>query len=222
VQVSRAQITSYPVARTPIAGAPVARVTVATASVVNRPLVNAPLIEAPVANTPIANAPVAHAQVAPILAANKIPPQAPRPSRVSDDDLYRHAVASIQRRAYGEALGDLTAANAISPNDPRVLNAMGVAYDWLGRFDLSARYYDRAEAADPGSVVVAINRRYSKVLQRHGGTLAVNQVVMPLDASSHPVRIASAPPPPAPAPRRTAVNMQARKTASPGRETHVG
>jgi hypothetical protein len=57
-------------------------------------------------------------------------------------------------------------AKDVRPDDPRVLSAMGVVYDKLGRFDLSGRYYDAAEKADPGSKVVAIDRRYSEYLQQ--------------------------------------------------------
>ena len=53
--------------------------------------------------------------------------------------------------------------------NPRVLTALAVTYDHLGRFDLSSRYYDQAEKADPGSVVVAQDRRTSLILQQHGG-----------------------------------------------------
>jgi Flp pilus assembly protein TadD len=160
---------------------------------------------------------------------------APRPPAVSEDELYRRAVVSIQHRSFGEALGILTQARAMAPKDPRVLSAMGVVYDWLGRFDLSARCYDLAEAADPGSVVVAINRRYSNILQHHGGALVANQVVMPRDASSSPVRVeaASAGPPshahpsiarnsaPA-ATRKTALRAPTPRPASRIQESHAG
>ena len=59
---------------------------------------------------------------------------------------------------------------------------MGVVYDKLGRFDLSSRYYDLAEAADPGSKVVAIDRAYSVILQQHAAQPAVV-----LAASSNPL-----------------------------------
>jgi Flp pilus assembly protein TadD len=106
------------------------------------------------------------------------------PAPLTEDQLYRRAAALIQRRAYGEALNDLQAARADKPDDPRVLCALGVVYDWLGRFDLSAHYYDLAEAADPGSVVVAINRRYSQMLQRHGGIRLEDHVMTAADAQA--------------------------------------
>ncbi len=84
------------------------------------------------------------------------------------DRLYADAVTALKQRDYATALDALQLARARRPADPRVLTAMGVIYDKLGRFDLSARYYDEAEAADPGSKVVAIDRAYSERLQRAG------------------------------------------------------
>ncbi len=118
------------------------------------------------------------------------PPLAVRPPptpALSEEALYRRAVTAIQARSFAAALADLTAARASRPDDPRVLSALGVVYDWLGRFDLSAHYYDLAEAADPGSIVVATNRRYSRMLQQHGGADVVSDVVLARDGSSTPV-----------------------------------
>lgn len=90
-------------------------------------------------------------------------PSAPAASKA--DLYYASAVKAIDRRDYALALDMLQAAREQNPRDPRVLNAFGVVYDKLGRFDLSARYYAQAEAADPGSKVVAANQAYSAVLQ---------------------------------------------------------
>jgi Flp pilus assembly protein TadD len=145
---------------------------------------------------------------------------APAPPMVSEDDLYLRAVVSIRARAFGEALGELTTAQAVAPRDPRVLSALGVVYDWLGRFDLSARYYDLAEAADPGSLVVSINRRYSRILQRHGGAVIASQVVMPRDASNAPVPISPVSPPAIL--RKTALRAPIHKPATGLQESHAG
>jgi tetratricopeptide (TPR) repeat protein len=90
---------------------------------------------------------------------------APAPGALVDH-LYADAIKAIEHRDYASALDLLQLARARRSDDPRVLTAMGVIYDKLGRFDLSARYYDLAEAADPGSRVVAIDRLYSQRLQR--------------------------------------------------------
>ena len=157
--------------------------------------------------------------VAQIQAASR-PTYAPR-ATMSEDELYRRAVASIQRRAFGVALGDLKAAYAASPGDPRVLSALGVVYDWLGRFDLSAHYYDLAEAADPGSAVVAINRRYSRLLQRHGGAVvADDRLAAPHAVRGAPVMIATTPK--AVGATKVAQRGVLRKPMTPVRETHTG
>jgi Flp pilus assembly protein TadD len=100
----------------------------------------------------------------------------------AEDRLYARAVTDIDRRDYGEALDVLQIAKEARPKDPRVLTALGVVYDKLGRFDLSTRYYDQAEAADPGSRVVAIDRAYSKLLQRGAA----------MDPAAAPVMLAQA------------------------------
>jgi len=81
------------------------------------------------------------------------------------DTYYADAAAAIVRRDYGRALDLLQAARAQNPNDVRVLNAFGVVYDKLGRFDLSTRYYAQAEALDPKSPILASNMSYSTILQ---------------------------------------------------------
>jgi hypothetical protein len=88
------------------------------------------------------------------------------PTARASDPLYQAAVSAIERRDYALALDALQAARARSPDDPRVWNAMGVVYDKLGRFDLSARYYAQARELDPTSPEVNQNLAYSAVLQQ--------------------------------------------------------
>ena len=82
------------------------------------------------------------------------------------DRLYRSAVAAIEDRDYGLALERLQLARERAPQDVRVLNALGVIYDKLGRFDLSARFYAEASAVAPDSPVVTANLAYSHLMQR--------------------------------------------------------
>jgi tetratricopeptide (TPR) repeat protein len=82
------------------------------------------------------------------------------------DRLYNQAVAALKSRDYGRALDLLQMAKADGPQDPRVLNALGVTYDKLGRFDLSDRYYRTALLSDPNSRIVRSNMQYSAMLQR--------------------------------------------------------
>jgi hypothetical protein len=83
----------------------------------------------------------------------------------ADAVFYQDAVNAIDHRDYATALDYLQAARAKDPKNVRVLNAFGVVYDKLGRFDLSARYYAEASALDPGSTTVARNIAYSRMLQ---------------------------------------------------------
>lgn len=82
------------------------------------------------------------------------------------DRLYRSAVAAIEDRDYGLALERLQLARERAPQDVRILNALGVIYDKLGRFDLSARFYAEASAVAPDSPVVTANLAYSHLMQR--------------------------------------------------------
>jgi hypothetical protein len=90
---------------------------------------------------------------------------AANPDVPADMGYYSSAVDAINKRDYGLALNFLQAARASDPNSARVLNAFGVVYDKLGRFDLSTRYYAQAKVADPQSPIVARNTAYSQVLQ---------------------------------------------------------
>ena len=82
-----------------------------------------------------------------------------------DDRLYADAVHAIDQRDYGAALDLLQAARDRKGDDVRVLNAFGVVYDKLGRFDLSGRFYAQAQALDPNSPIVRENLAYSALLQ---------------------------------------------------------
>jgi hypothetical protein len=88
-----------------------------------------------------------------------------------DDSYYQDAVRAITGGDYARALDYLQAARQVEANDVRVLNAFGVVYDKLGRFDLSARYYAQALAVNPLSPIVSKNIAYSAVLQKMAGDL---------------------------------------------------
>ena len=117
-----------------------------------------------------------------------------RSAAAPEDALYARAVVAINQRDYGLALDVLQLAREDRANDPRVFTAMGVVYDKLGRFDLSKRYYDLAEAADPGSKFVAIDRAYSLVLQQRILTPAAPSATM-LAAAPAVMVLAAAPAP---------------------------
>jgi hypothetical protein len=110
--------------------------------------------------------------------------QASRSDSRADEVYYQGSVNAIDRRDYALALDYLQAAKERDPQDVRVLNALGVVYDKLGRFDLSARYYAQARALDPTSPIIASNMAYSRLLQ---------------GAADPALRVAAASPPAAPA-----------------------
>ncbi|OJU09367.1 MAG: hypothetical protein BGN86_08160 [Caulobacterales bacterium 68-7] len=83
----------------------------------------------------------------------------------SSDGLYASAKTSIAEGRYADAIEQLRAARDRDPSDDRVLTALGVVYDKLGRFDLSTRYYAEAKALAPDSSILAQNMAYSRVLQ---------------------------------------------------------
>ncbi len=124
-----------------------------------------------------------------------VPANAPQRSAAeAEDALYARAVAAIDQRDYGLALDVLQLARERRANDPRVLTAMGVVYDKLGRFDLSHRYYDLAEAADPGSKVVAIDRAYSLALQQRRIADRPAEAIMLAESPPATIMIAAAKP----------------------------
>jgi tetratricopeptide (TPR) repeat protein len=112
----------------------------------------------------------------------------------ADDNAYRSATTAIDNRDYALALEHLQAARERQPRDVRMLNAFGVVYDKLGRFDLSARYYAQARAIDPRSTIVLGNITYSHALQG----LANHELVTSALADAIPLRPDAAPPEPAP------------------------
>ena len=106
------------------------------------------------------------------------------PGALADDGLYLDARSAIIRRDYATALEALQAANARTPDDVRVLNAFGVVYDKLGRFDLSERYYAWAAKLDPQSSIIANNLRYSGYLRtgKSGDTALAETKPVPVPA----------------------------------------
>jgi hypothetical protein len=108
---------------------------------------------------------------------------------------YAAAVTAIDRRDYAQALELLQAARARRPNDVRVLNAFGVVYDKLGRFDLSGRYYAQAKALDASSPILAANLAYSAELQ-HRAEAPQFAAIAPTPPA--PTLAATASPPPNP------------------------
>ncbi|HVZ92360.1 MAG TPA: LytR C-terminal domain-containing protein [Rhizomicrobium sp.] len=108
-----------------------------------------------------------------------IPASANAGALASDEGDYQAAARAVENRDYALALDYLQKARDKSARDVRVFNALGVVYDKLGRFDLSARYYKQAEAIDPNSQVVRNNLAYSNVLRARVGGPAVAAELAP-------------------------------------------
>ncbi len=115
----------------------------------------------------------------------------------ASDAYYASAKTSIANGRYALAIDQLRAARERDPRDERVMNALGVVYDKLGRFDLSQRYYAEAAAIAPASEYVQHNMAYSQRLQsvRPGSTV---QEVLMAQAPIPAAAIAPAPLPAAP------------------------
>lgn len=137
-------------------------------------------------------------------------------------NLYQAAVSAIERRDYARALDLLQAARDSAPQDARVLNAFGVVYDKLGRFDLSNRYYAQAQTADPGSSIVAENRAYSSVLQGRAPAPALaSQTAVAPNAQPAPPVAGRAPVLAATAPSVSTPSGDAHVAAIPAQPIHA-
>jgi tetratricopeptide (TPR) repeat protein len=96
---------------------------------------------------------------------NAIKPVISTHDRLANFDYYQDAVKAIDKHLYNVALDLLQAAQMRDPKDVRVLNAYGVVYDKLGKFDISEAYYEKARLLDPNSKEVAVNVSYSRSLR---------------------------------------------------------
>jgi tetratricopeptide (TPR) repeat protein len=110
-----------------------------------------------------------------------------------EDGYYASAKVAIERRDYARALELLQAARELKPYDIRILNAFGVVYDKLGRFDLSERYYVQASALDPNSLVVANNMAWSAQLRAQSEPVEGTAEPVPLQTARAPVPPADGP-----------------------------
>jgi hypothetical protein len=73
------------------------------------------------------------------------------------DTLYAQGRDALMAGDLASALELFHGARRAGPEDVRVLNGLGVIYDRLGRYDLSANYYESARAIDPASTIVQTN-----------------------------------------------------------------
>ena len=88
-----------------------------------------------------------------------------RVTRAPEGDVYELGKTHLQNGRIGLALEMLEWALLKEPNSVRVLNAMAIAYDQLGRFELSGRYFGQALSLAPDSVQTLNNIGYSYLAQ---------------------------------------------------------
>jgi hypothetical protein len=85
------------------------------------------------------------------------------------DLLYAQGREALVAGDLAAALELFHGARRSGPDDVRVLNGLAVIYDRLGRYDLSANYYDRARELDPNSAVLQANLALSNQMRAlHG------------------------------------------------------
>jgi Tfp pilus assembly protein PilF len=74
---------------------------------------------------------------------------------------FNRGKESLSSGYFGLALERFKAALSLNPESARVMNALAVTYDRLGRHDLAQLYYDRALVIDPNSATTLNNLGYS-------------------------------------------------------------
>lgn len=93
-------------------------------------------------------------------------------------DAYAEARRQLDEGNVALAIDGFRQVLRSNPRSVDALNALGVAYDRLGRFDLSQRYYDNALQIEPGSAKVRHNLSLSIRMQiRMNEEHAVEQAV---------------------------------------------
>jgi tetratricopeptide (TPR) repeat protein len=78
---------------------------------------------------------------------------------------HQTGLEHLKAARYGLAVFELRKALRDNPRSIETLNAIGIAYDQLGRFDVSREYYDRALALDPNAVQTLNNLGLSATKQ---------------------------------------------------------
>jgi Flp pilus assembly protein TadD len=87
------------------------------------------------------------------------------PIPATTGDAYQDGRALLAAGDTAGAIAAFRAALVASPQSVDAMNGLGVAYDRIGRFDLSRSWYDTALAIDPTAVPVLNNLGYSLYLQ---------------------------------------------------------
>lgn len=83
----------------------------------------------------------------------------------SASGLYEQGKRQLQAGHAALAIDSFRRASRAQPDSVDALNGLAVAYDRIGRYDLSRRYYEAALGRDPTSAMLLHNFGYSLALQ---------------------------------------------------------
>jgi tetratricopeptide (TPR) repeat protein len=104
------------------------------------------------------------------------------PMAASTGDAYQDGRALLAAGDTAGAIAAFRAALVAAPQSIDALNGLGVAYDRIGRYDVSRSWYDTALAIDPTAVLVLNNLGYSLYLQgRYEAAIPLLQQVVDSD-----------------------------------------
>lgn len=105
--------------------------------------------------------------------------------RGSESDLYQQGKRQLQAGHAALAIDAFRRAARARPDSIDALNGLAVAYDRIGRYDLSRRYYEAALGREPTSAMLLHNFGYSLALQgkREEGRALIEKALAGGDAS---------------------------------------
>lgn len=86
-------------------------------------------------------------------------------AQVTNGKLYNMGRSYLALSDYGLAIEAFRRDIRVNGSNPKSLNGLGIAYDMLGRFDLSQKYYQQALALEPELPVTYSNLAYSQYKQ---------------------------------------------------------
>jgi tetratricopeptide (TPR) repeat protein len=85
--------------------------------------------------------------------------------KASGSDLYEQGKRQLQAGHAALAIDAFRRASRAQPDSIDALNGLAVAYDRIGRYDLSRRYYEAALGREPTSAMLLHNLGFSLALQ---------------------------------------------------------
>jgi hypothetical protein len=103
----------------------------------------------------------------------------------SGSELYEQGKRQLQAGHAALAIDAFRRASRVQPDSIDALNGLAVAYDRIGRYDLSRRYYEAALGREPTSAMLLHNFGYSLALQgkRDEGRALIEKALASGDAA---------------------------------------